>query len=140
MREPLANYQLGFEYIWNEIPILITFESNWKKAKTYFTKVANQETEHLSPNAQNQIRRSAKKYMIVFSKLTPIVYLDVKDCGVMLTIRYLVNPQMRRQTQQQIWEKVLDFVDSEGDVDLAYPTMRYYTRREAGQANQNIEI
>ena len=28
-----ANYTAGFEYIWNEIPVLVTFESDWKTAK-----------------------------------------------------------------------------------------------------------
>jgi small-conductance mechanosensitive channel len=31
--EMLANYSKGFQYIWDEIPVLITFESNWEKAK-----------------------------------------------------------------------------------------------------------
>jgi small-conductance mechanosensitive channel len=29
---PLANYTHGFNYLWNEIPITITFESDWEKA------------------------------------------------------------------------------------------------------------
>ena len=37
--EPLSNYTKGFEYIWNEIPVLITFESNWKKAKRYWNRL-----------------------------------------------------------------------------------------------------
>ena len=36
--EVLANYSKGFQYIWNEIPVLITFESNWEKAKDLFAK------------------------------------------------------------------------------------------------------
>ena len=31
--EVLANYSQGFQYIWNEIPVLVTFESDWRKAK-----------------------------------------------------------------------------------------------------------
>ena len=31
--EPLANYTDGFQYIWNEIPVLVTFESDWKKSQ-----------------------------------------------------------------------------------------------------------
>lgn len=32
--EPQTNYDKGwFDYIWNEIPVLVTFESNWKRAK-----------------------------------------------------------------------------------------------------------
>ncbi len=39
--DALANYSKGFQYIWNEIPVLITFESNWKKAKN-ITKYCKQ--------------------------------------------------------------------------------------------------
>jgi len=35
----LANYTKGLPYIWNEIPILITFESDWKKAKKMFLEI-----------------------------------------------------------------------------------------------------
>jgi len=35
----LANYSKGFQYIWNEIPVLITFESDWEKAKKYYRKL-----------------------------------------------------------------------------------------------------
>ena len=31
--ETLASYTKGFEYIWNEIPVQVTFESDWRKAK-----------------------------------------------------------------------------------------------------------
>ena len=31
LKHPTANSHVGFEYIWNEVPILITFESDWKK-------------------------------------------------------------------------------------------------------------
>jgi len=33
LTDVLANYSQGFRFIWHEIPVLITFESNWKKAK-----------------------------------------------------------------------------------------------------------
>src|SRR5207244_2876538 len=31
--DPVANYNKGFRYIWNEVPVVVTFESDWKKAK-----------------------------------------------------------------------------------------------------------
>ena len=30
--DPVANYNKGFKYIWNEVPVLVTFESDWRKA------------------------------------------------------------------------------------------------------------
>ena len=126
LRTPLSNYHIGFEYIWNEIPVLITFESNWKKAKELLLGIGRENAEYLSQGAQAQIRNAARKYLIVAGKLTPTVYTDVKDSGVMLTIRYLVDPRQRRGTEQKIWENVLDAFAGEPDIDLAYPTTRFY--------------
>ncbi len=127
LKEPLANSHIGFEYIWNEIPILITFESDWKKAKELLLAIGKENAEYLSQGAQTQIRRAARKYLIVAGKLTPTVYTTVKDSGVMLTIRYLVDPRQRRGTEQKIWEDILDAFAKEPQIDLAYPTVRYFT-------------
>jgi small-conductance mechanosensitive channel len=127
LREPLANYEIGFKYIWNEIPVLVTFESDWKRAKEILARIADDNALHLSEGAQQQIRRAAKKYLIIYDKLTPIVYTSVKASGVMLTIRYLVNPRKRRTSEHQIWEAILEEFHKEETINLAYPTQRFYT-------------
>lgn len=131
MRMPLANSHVGFEYIWNEIPVLITFESDWKKAKDLLVGIGQENAEHLSSKMQDQIRRAARKYLIVAGKLTPTVYTTVKDSGVMLTIRYLVDPRQRRGTEQKMWEDILDAFSAEANIDLAYNTTRFYSQPES---------
>jgi small-conductance mechanosensitive channel len=126
LREPLANSHIGFEYIWHEIPVLITFESDWKKAKELLVKITREDIESLSGGAQEQIRLAAKKYLIFYGALTPIVYTTVKDSGVLLTIRYMVNPRQRRSSEQNIWEAILDAFAKEENIELAYPTTRLY--------------
>jgi len=122
----IANYEIGFKYIWNEVPVLITFESDWKKAKELINKVSDDNVLHLSQGAQQQIRKAAKKYLIFYDKLTPIVYTTVKESGVLLTLRYLVSPRLRRNSEHQIWEAILDAFEKESNIDLAYPTRRTY--------------
>lgn len=126
LKTPLSNSHAGFEYIWNEVAVLVTFESDWKKAKEILLVVAKENAESLSQGAQAQIRQAAQKYLIVAGKLTPTVYTTVKDSGVMLTIRYLVNPRQRRGTEQKIWEEILDHFGREPNIDLAYPTTRFF--------------
>ncbi len=128
MTSPLANYEIGFKFIWNEIGVLITFESDWKKAKELIEKVAEENALHLSEGAQHQIRKAAQKYMIFYGKLTPIVYTTTEESGVKLTLRYIVNPRQRRTSEHRIWEAILDSFSQEKDIDLAYPTQRFYTR------------
>ncbi len=130
LREHMANYQIGFDYVWHEIPVLVTFESNWKKAKDILIEIAHEKAEVLSDGAEEQVRRAAMKYMIYFSKLTPIVYTTVKDSGIMLTIRYIVRPRVRRGAEQEIWEAILEEFGKHNDLDLAYPTTRFYSLGE----------
>ena len=39
--QPLCNYDMGFKFIWNEIPVMITFDSDWEKAKEILQVIAN---------------------------------------------------------------------------------------------------
>lgn len=131
--EILANYSGGFNYIWNEIGVLITFESNWKKAKEMLTKIVNEHSEHISAPAEKKIKEASKKYMIFYKNLTPIVYTTVKDSGVMLTMRFLCDPRQRRGYEQTIWEYVLNEFAKCDDIDFAYPTQRFYNNKSEGK-------
>jgi small-conductance mechanosensitive channel len=124
--EPQANYHKGFQYIWNEIPVLITFESNWERAKEILKEIGIKHVEHLSGFAEERIREASRKFMIFYSKLTPSVYTSVKDSGVLLTLRYLCEPRRRRDSVQAVWEDVLKEFARCPDIDFAYPTRRFY--------------
>jgi small-conductance mechanosensitive channel len=132
--EVLANYSKGFQYIWNEIRVLVTFESNWKKAKDILLKIAAKHAEHLTKSAEEKLKQAARKFMIFYAKLTPTVYTSVKDCGVLLTIRYLCEPRRRRGSEQAIWEDVLQEFAECNDIDFAYPTQRFYNNLLEGKA------
>jgi small-conductance mechanosensitive channel len=132
--EMLANYSRGFKYIWNEIPVLITFESNWKKCKEILTEIGTRHAEHLTERAAKRVKEASARMMIFHTTLTPTVYTSVKDCGVMLTIRYLCKPRERRETEQQIWEDVLTRFAECDDMDFAYPTMRRFNNQLEGKS------
>lgn len=132
-KHSLANYSRGFSYIWNEIQVLVTFESNWKKAKNILQKIADEQGKFLSKAAEKKIKAAAKRYMIFYTKLTPIVWTSVKDSGILLTIRYLCDPRHRRTTEQGIWENILDAFSKENDIDFAYTTVRVYNNKQEGK-------
>ncbi|MHC1738407.1 MAG: mechanosensitive ion channel family protein [Ignavibacteriaceae bacterium] len=127
--QPQANYTMGFEYIWDEIPVLITFESDWVKAKSLLNEILNKNTLHLSPDVEKQLNETSKRYLIHYDKLTPIVYTSVKESGVELTLRFLCNPQQRRNTEELIWEEILIEFAKSDQLNLAYPTRRLYNNQ-----------
>lgn len=126
LRERTASFTRGFEYIWHEIPVLITFESDWKAAKAILEQIVSSEDFEVEKEVARQVRQAASRYLIYTGKMTPIVYTSVRDSGVLLTIRYLTKPKTRRGTEQQIWEQVLERFAQHDGIDLAYPTVRYY--------------
>ena len=130
LREPLANYETGFEYLWNEIAVLITFESDWKKAKGLLLEIVQRKAGDLSEGIQRQIKLAAMQYLIYFKNLTPIVYTSVRDSGVLLTIRYIVKPRERRGSENDIWEAILEEFAKCGNIHLAYPTTRFYESKD----------
>ncbi len=131
--QPQFNYTAGFVHIWHEIPMLITFESDWKKAKKILTDIANKHAMHISTEAERQIKAAAKKYLIFYAKLTPIVYTTIKDSGVLLTMRFLCEPRRRRSTEEIILEEVLEEFHNCSDIDFAYPTTRFYNNMGEGK-------
>ena len=139
--EVFANYSKGFEYIWHEIPVLVTFESDWQKAKTILQEIINRDTDALSKDAEARVREAGRRFMITYSKLTPIVYTTVQDNGVLLTIRYLCQPRRRRSTEEHIWEDILLAFAQKPGIDFAYPTQRHYHHwiEEDAAINKNLQ-
>ena len=137
--EPVINYTRGFPYIWNEIPIVVTFESAWRDAKTILLQIAQERAEELSPDAERKVRQAAQEFMIFYSKLTPTVYTSVVDVGIRFTIRYLVEPRRRRGSEEVLWEAILDAFGERDDIDLAYPTVRYYHNVTEGKPGARAE-
>jgi len=132
--EAQTNYTKGwFDYIWNEIPVLVTFESNWKKAKGILQQIAIAHSGHLIPIAERKLKKSSQEFIILNSRLDAAVYTSVKDSGVLLTMRHLCEPHHRRDSNQEIWEAILEEFAQHSDIDFAYPTHRFYDNCQEGK-------
>lgn len=122
----IANYTEGFEFIWHELPFLVTFESDWRRAEEILLDALEEHAPKLGGRAESQIRATALRYHIKVGAVTPIVYLTVKDSGVLLTGRFLVDARSRRSVEQLLWKSILDGIAADPAVELAYPTVRTY--------------
>ncbi len=132
-RVPVANSSTQFPYVWHEIPVAVTFESDWRRAKGLLLEIAEREGSGQVVGAEAALLARAKKFLIHYSKVTPTVYTSVVDSGVLLTIRYLADPRERRGTSERIWEAILDAFAREDEIDLAYPTRRVFSNLTEGK-------
>lgn len=127
--ESVANYTEGFPFVWDEIGVLVTFESDWELGERLLREqlaahAPDVDARRMAP----QIRRAAQDYFIRYVHLEPTVYVDVKDSGVLLTGRYLVGVRERRGVADTLWRGLLGALAEHPTVELAYPTVRTYFR------------
>jgi small-conductance mechanosensitive channel len=131
LSEPIANYDKGFRYIWNEIPVTISADSNWKKAKQILEGIAGRHSEPLNDDVERELLEASRRYLIAYTKLTPIVYVRVADYGIRLTLRYLIRSRFRRGSESAIWQDVLEEFGREPGLRLAYPKESRATERSS---------
>ena len=121
--ETVANYSQGLAVIWHEIPIMITFESNWEKAKRLLQEIAERHSETDVQYPQQALR----DYIITYTHLSPNIYTTIADSGVILTIRFLCYPRNRRTSHSLVTEEILLAFNEAEDIDFAYETRRNIT-------------
>ena len=130
----LANYTRGFQDIWDELAVLVTFESDWREAKSILTDLATKHAASATDVAAAQIARAREKFFISSMSFDPVVYTSVQDSGVLLTLRYVCHARRRRVVSEEIWEAILTEFAERDDIDFAYPTTRFYRNPIEGKS------
>lgn len=128
---PMANFTEGFPYVWHEIEIVVTFESDWEKAEALLRGILNEHSADPSDGPEAEIEKASTYYFLRYRFLTPTVYVRAVDNGVRLTGRFLVAVRRRRTMDDQVWRAVLQAFQSEPEIELAYPTTRFFQGPEA---------
>jgi small-conductance mechanosensitive channel len=127
--EPVANYTEGFRHLWLEIPVLITFESDWEEAELLLSQVIEEVAPDRSEVAAGmELRKSADHYRIGLTMLDPVVFVTVRQSGILLTARVVAAVGRTRIMEQEIWKGFLRAIADRPDIELAYPTIRTHFR------------
>lgn len=135
-RESVANYTVGFNFIWDELRVLLTFESDWRRAKGILKTIVEKQTESAAEKAEKEIQVTTKKYLIKISQTKSSVITSVQEYGISLSVRYLVRPTRRRMLNEILWEDILEAFSKEKNIQFAYPTTRFY---RGSQESENLE-
>ena len=118
---------IGFNGIWNEIKILITFDSNKDKAKKIIMDIANElvEEDVLKTIRREQVKMS-QKYAIKPGKVTPITYFTIQPSGVQIELRYITLARNRRGIKTRLSESIYEAIHEADDIEFAYPSQKLY--------------
>ena len=133
IRHAVYSYAKGFPFVWDEISVVVTFESDWQGAEELMLEKAEVEADKIEPQVKRQIRRMQDRYAIHYEHLTPTVYTRIADNGVDLALRYLCPVRERRAITHRLSRNILQAFAGHPRIDFAYPTTRIFRNNEEGK-------
>ena len=123
LTQPITNYTKTFPFIWDEISITVTFDSNWKKARAVLLEIALQKTQNYEKEVKAIETQSADDELIRYHHFTPKIYIkpvSQSPAGVSLTLRYLCKPRERRDMENRLWEAIFDQFAEVSDITISH--------------------
>ena len=129
---PVFNYTRNFSYIWDEIKIPITYESNLTAMTEILKRVGGDYTREFLKGAEAQMRQMQKVFLVPQFELEPAVYVKVTDNWIELTLRYLVDPKRRRNASTFMFTEVFRQMLEHDDIKIASSTMDLSVHSEDG--------
>lgn len=117
--EQIKNYTKAFKYIWNELTVKIKYSGDLKENKKVLYEIVNENdiVKNIPRKMQKELNNAIGNYRIYYNNLEPIIYTDLTEDYVNLTIRYLAHPKKARHIESQIWNKIYEKA-REGKLDL----------------------
>lgn len=105
----IKNYNTAFKYIWDEISIAISLDSDFELAKEILLNLINNNEviKNIPTKAKSEIRHSTSEYRIYYNNLTPIIYTKIQDNKIILNVRFLIHPKKQRNVESDIYEQII---------------------------------
>lgn len=106
--ETVKNMNKGFKYIWDEIKVQISIDSDVVLAKKTLYKIINNidVIKNIPTKMKNELKNNTS-YRMYYNKYEPMIYTEVKDKHIELNIRFLINPKKARLVESYIWNEIL---------------------------------
>lgn len=105
----IKNYTKAIKYVWSEIYVKVNLDSDLEKTKKILYNIINKNeiVKTIPSKMKREMKEAMKYYRIYYNHLEPIIYTNVVDDYVMLSIRYLVHPKKKRFVESQIWNQII---------------------------------
>lgn len=118
----VINYTADHSFIWDEIHIPVTHQSDWKRADQILNEIITETTSELSAGAMEEIHHLQSKYFLTNRNIEPHVYMVITDNWMSLYARYIVSARERRNVQDRIMRMIKDRFDDEERITIASST------------------
>jgi len=121
--DPVINYTQHWIYLWDEVTLPITYDSNWQKAAKIILDHGQEYSSHSQPDAKNELHKVVGLYpSIDEDSVEPSLYIEMTDNWIEITLRYIVDPHERRTVKADLHLELLKHFEEESDITIASAT------------------
>ena len=120
---PIHNYTKDHRFVWDELTLPVTYDSNWKKALKLVEDIVTNYTADATTAAEKSITHSGQKYYLSKRNTQPSVFVSMTDNWIDFHVRYVTDVRNRRLTHNEITQQILDVVLNEDDITVASETL-----------------
>ena len=122
------NYTKDHPYIWDEIKIPLTYDSDWKAARELIIDIATRETKVDTLAMEKSLARLEEKYYLDKKRAAaPDIYLKLTDNWIDFSLRYAVEVRQRRTVHNRLTTAILEAIESAPRIKIASATLSIAT-------------
>jgi len=101
----IMNYTLQQDYILDEVPVRVTFESDWEEAENILINAAKEVTKEI-------IEKTGEE---------PFIRAELFEAGILMRLRYKVEPPRRQEVSTYIVRIIFREFSKNPKVEFCYP-------------------
>jgi len=119
----VQNYTRDFDFIWDEITIPITYDSDWMEANAKILEIVKTETKNVVEKAEKIMDRLEGKYYFKKRAIEPSIYLTLTDNWISFGIRYVTEVRNRRALHDRLSRIILSELEKSDKIRIASATI-----------------
>lgn len=119
----IANYtHVSLKTVWDGIDIMITFDSNHRKATHLAKEIARKYSKGYTDITRTQLNKLRNRYSLKNTNVEPRVFSFIEPNGVCISAWYLTNAYATLTLRSTISVEIVDAFNAADDIQIAYPT------------------
>jgi small-conductance mechanosensitive channel len=124
----IANYSHGtLKTVWDGIDIMITFDSDHKKAVYIVKEIARKYSKGYTDITRKQLNKLRDRYSLKSTNVEPRIFTFIEPNGIKISIWYLTNAYATLTLRSTISADIVDAFNAEENITISYPTTRFYS-------------
>jgi len=128
----IANYShSSLKTVWDGIDIVITFDSNHKKAMHICKEITKKYSKGYTEITRKQLNKIRSHYSLKNTNVEPRIFSFIESNGINISSWYLTNAYGTLTLRSTISVEIVDAFNLEDDITIAYPTQMLHLEKSA---------